>query len=79
MGQIIIRNLDDAVIEAIRRRAAASGRSMEEEARRALTAAVGLEREAAAQRLAEVRRRVSPLPGPSSLDDLRRDRTRDEA
>lgn len=79
MGQIIIRNLDDAVIEAIRRRAAASGRSMEEEARRALTAAVGLERKAAAERLAEVRRRVGPLPGPSSLDDLRRDRSRDEA
>jgi plasmid stability protein len=79
MGQMIIRNLDDAVIEAIRRRAAASGRSTEEESRRALTAAVGLEREAAVQRLAEVRRRIGWLPGPSSLDDLRRDRTRDEA
>ena len=65
------------VIEAIGRRAAASGRSMEEEARRALTAAAGSEREAAAQRLAEACRRVGPLPGSSSLDDLRRDPTRD--
>ena len=78
MGSMVFADLDDAGDRAIRRRASASGR-MEEEARRALTAAVGLEREAAAQRLAEVRRRVGPLPGPSSLDDLRRDRTRDEA
>jgi plasmid stability protein len=75
MGQILIRNLDDAVIEALRRRAAAAGTSTEEEARRALAAAVGLE---AAYRLAEVRRRIGRLEGPSILDDLRRDRARDQ-
>jgi plasmid stability protein len=36
MGTITIRRLDDAVIDAIKRRAAEAGRSMEEEARRAL-------------------------------------------
>jgi plasmid stability protein len=36
MGTITIRRLDDAVIEAIKRRAAEAGRSMEEEARQAL-------------------------------------------
>jgi plasmid stability protein len=36
MGTITIRRLDDAVIEAIKRRAADAGRSMEEEARQAL-------------------------------------------
>jgi plasmid stability protein len=36
MGQIVIRNLDDAVLVALRKRAAASGTSMEEQARRAL-------------------------------------------
>jgi plasmid stability protein len=36
MGTITIRRLDDAVIEAIKRRAALAGRSMEEEARHAL-------------------------------------------
>jgi hypothetical protein len=46
----------------------------EEQARRALTKAVGLEREAAARRLAEIRRIIGRLEGPSSLDDLRRDR-----
>jgi len=78
MGRILVRNLDDAVIEALRRRAAASGTSTEEEARRALAAAVGLEREAAALRLAEVRGRIGRLEGPSVLDDLRRDRARDQ-
>jgi plasmid stability protein len=79
MSQIVIRNIDAAVIEALRRRAAACGTSMEEQARRALTKAVGLDREAAARRLAEIRRKIGRLEGPSIVDDLRRDRGRDEA
>lgn len=79
MGQIVIRNIDPAVIEALRRRAAACGTSMEEQARRAVTRAVGLDREAAARRLTEIRRIIGQLEGPSILDDLRRDRGRDEA
>ena len=79
MGQIVIRNLDTAVIEALRRRAGACGTSMEEQARRALTKAVGLDRDAAARRLAEIRHMIGRLEGPSTLDDLRRDRDRDEA
>ena len=79
MGQIVIRNLDAAVIEALRRRAAACGTSMEEQARRALTKAVGLDRDAAARRLAEIRHMIGRLEGPSTHDDLRRDRDRDEA
>jgi antitoxin FitA len=77
MGQILIRNLDDAVIQALRRRAAECGTSMEEEARRALAHAVGLDREEAVRRLDEVRRRIGRLPGPSIVEDLRRDRDRD--
>jgi antitoxin FitA len=79
MGQMLIRNIDDAVIDALRRRAAVAGTSMEEEARRALTAAVGLERDAAAERLAEIRRRIGRIADRSTLDDLRRDRRRDQA
>jgi len=78
MGQILIRNIDDAVIDALRRRAATSGISTEEQARRALTRAVGLDREAAARRVAEIRRRIGRLEGPSTLEDLRADRARDE-
>jgi plasmid stability protein len=79
MGQIVIRNIDTAVIEALRRRAAACGTSMEEQARRALTNAVGLDRDAAARRVAEIRRIIGRLEGPSTLDDLRCDRGRDQA
>jgi plasmid stability protein len=79
MGQIVIRNIDPAVIEALRHRAAACGTSMEEQDRRALANAVGLDREAAVRRLTEIRRMIGRLEGPSILDDLRRDRGRDEA
>lgn len=77
MAQIVIRNIDDAVIDALRQRAAACGSSMEEQARRALTSAVGLDREEAVRRLIEIRRRIGRVPGPSIVADLRRDRDRD--
>ena len=79
MAQIVIRKIDPAVIEALRRRAAACGTSTEEQARRALAQAVGLGRETAARRLTEIRRAIGQLEGPSILDDLRRDRSRDGA
>lgn len=50
---------------------------MEEQARRALTRAVGLDREEAVRRLTEIRRRIGRVPGPSIVADLRRDRDRD--
>jgi plasmid stability protein len=77
MAQIVIRNIDAAVVDALRRRAAACGISMEEQARRALASAVGLERVEAVRRIDEVRRRIGRLPGPSVVEDLRRDRDRD--
>jgi antitoxin FitA len=77
MAQIVIRNIDDAVVDALRRCAAASGTSMEEQARRALARAVGLDREAAVRRLNEVRRSIGRVEGPGVIDDLRRDRDRD--
>jgi antitoxin FitA len=77
MAQIVIRNLDDAVLVALRKRAAASGTSTEEQARRALAQAVGLDREAALQRLDEIRSAIGRLEGESIVDDLKRDRRRD--
>ena len=77
MAQILIRNIDGAVISALRQRAALSGTSMEEQARRALAKAVGLDREAALGRLDEIRGAIGRLEGDSILDDLRRDRRRD--
>lgn len=77
MGQILIRNVDDAVISALRQRAAKAGTSLEEEARRALASSAGLTREAARARLDAVRKRIGRPKGPSSLEDLRSDRARD--
>ena len=76
MGQILIHNLDDAVLDALRRRAASVGTSLEEEARKALGAAVGLTRARALARLDAVRGSIAAGPGPSSLGDLRADRRR---
>ncbi len=77
MGQILIRNIDDAVLKALKERAASKGVSLEEEARRALGASVGLTRAEALARLEAVRTRIGPVAGPSILDDLRADRARD--
>jgi plasmid stability protein len=78
MGQILIRNLDDAVLDALRGRAKDHGSSVEEEARQALASAVGLSREEAVRRLDEIRAKIGRLRGESSLDILRRDRARDD-
>jgi antitoxin FitA len=40
MGQVIIRNLDDGVLDSLRAQAAAHGMSLEQELRDVLTAAV---------------------------------------
>ncbi len=77
MGQILIRNLDDAVLTALRERAAMDGVSLEEETRRALTASVSLSKTTALAALDAVRSRIGRLPGPTSLDDLTADRARD--
>jgi plasmid stability protein len=39
MAQILVRNLDDGVVEALRRRAKAAGRSLEAEVREVLSSA----------------------------------------
>jgi plasmid stability protein len=78
MAQILIRNLDPAVLDALRRLASVCGTSTEEQARRALTRAVGLDRQAVVDRLAEFRRTIGRREGPSSLEDLRHDRDRDD-
>jgi len=77
MGRILIRNVDDEVLRRLRERAAARGTSLEEEARRALTAEAGLARAPALERLAAVRARIGRVAGPDSLSDLRADRARD--
>jgi plasmid stability protein len=82
MGQILIRNLDDRVIAALKRRAAAAGRSMEAEARAVLTRDTGAttpdRRTVIARMQAEFDRlRVPGSAMPDSLELLRESRDND--
>ena len=61
MARIVIRNIEETVVQALRQRAAASGISLEEQARRLLVSAVGLDREEAVRRFDEFRRRLGPV------------------
>lgn len=64
MATITIRRLDDAVKTRLRMRAARHGRSMEEEARQVLTAALKDEPKRPPLNLAEaIRSRIAPLGG----------------
>jgi len=78
MGQILIRNVDDAVLDALRGRARDRGSSVEDEARQALAASVGLTRLEALRRIDEIQARIGKLSGETSLEILRRDRRRDD-
>lgn len=80
MAQITIRKLDDAVMQALRKRAAAAGRSVEDEARRSLAIATGVDREVARARLEAVRNLLkghTDTPAEDLLREMRDSRTRD--
>lgn len=63
MASITIRRLDDAVKARLRIRAARHGRSMEEEARQVLSAALAEEPKRALNLAESIRRRIQPLGG----------------
>jgi plasmid stability protein len=63
VASITIRNLDEATKQKLRVRAAEHGRSMEEEARNILRAAVGQGPEEELDIVASFRRRFEPLGG----------------
>jgi plasmid stability protein len=62
-GTLTIRRLDDAVKSRLRVRAAQNGRSMEEEAREILTAALAMTPGAEANLFESIRKVVDPLGG----------------
>lgn len=82
MGQLLIRDLDDSVIQRLEHRAQANHTSAEEEARRALTVSAATAPPAFdadawrrdARALAE---QIGPLDGPTSTELLRADRYRE--
>ena len=55
MGQVLIRGIDDRVLQALRDRAAERGRSLEAELRDVLTRAAGTPRAALLAELADIR------------------------
>jgi antitoxin FitA len=62
MGQVIIRKLDDAVIETHRRRAKARGVSLEQELRDVLGRAAKPSREELLEEMRRIRAMTPPLP-----------------
>jgi plasmid stability protein len=62
MGQVIVRNLDDSVIDSHRRRAKARGVSLEQELRDVLSRAARPSREERLRRIDEIRAMTPKLP-----------------
>ena len=78
MSQLTVRNVDDHVVRALKRRAASHGRSAEAEHREILRNALleqGRTRESVAERAAALRRRLESSV--DSTDLIRADRDRD--
>lgn len=76
MGALTIRNLNDAVVAAIKRRAGEHGISMEEEVRRTLASTYRQQDQARAQRwarkqLERLRRGQLPKADRSSVEEIR--------
>ncbi len=74
MGQILVRNLDDAVIEALKARALARGLSLEAELRDLLTRAAGHPRADLIGEFAAIRAKTPKGPRRSAEDLVRESR-----
>lgn len=61
MGQLLLRDVDERVIESLQRRAARAGRSIEAEHRAILEGALASEVETFAEAAARFRARTGPL------------------
>jgi plasmid stability protein len=73
MGQILVRNLDDAVIQALKSRAAARGLSLEAELRDLLTRAAGSPRAELVGEFATVRAKTPRTAARRLSEDLVRE------
>ena len=78
MGQLIVRGLEDRLIQALKRRAARAGRAAEAEHRAILQQVLEPETESFAEAAARVRARTPPQKT-DSAELLRRDRDRNHA
>ena len=71
MADLKVRNLDQSVASALRARAKAKGVSLEEEARRTLTASVAADRNELVQRAKALHAAAGGAPGKPELDSAR--------
>lgn len=76
MGQLIVRGLDDRLIQSLKQRATRSGRSAEAEHRAILEQALASEVESFADAAARLRATMKPFV-PTSAELIRQDRDRD--
>lgn len=76
MGQLLVRGLDDRLIQLLRERAARHGRSVEAEHRAILESTFASERETFAERADRLRASIPPSTL-DSADLIREDRDRD--
>lgn len=77
MGQILVRNLDDHVIERLKRRAAQQNRSLEQAVREILAEAAKPSRREIVEEARRIRERIGQVSG-DSTELIRADRDNDE-
>jgi len=76
MAQVIIRNLDERVVEALKARAAQRGHSLEQELREIVTAAACPSREEVLAAVDRIRAMTPDVVNMDSTELLREDRDR---
>ena len=73
MGQILVRNLDDAIIKRLKQDASQEGISLEEKARRVLGEAAKNNKEQVMEELKRIRAMSPPITEPPFSQDLIRE------
>ena len=74
MAQVLVRNLDDEVVERLRQRARREGRSLEQKLREILTAAARPDREEILAEMDRIRAMTPQVPQTDSTELIREDR-----
>jgi len=73
MGQILVRNLDDAIIKRLKQDASREGISLEEKARRVLAEAAKNNKQQLMEELKRIRAMSPPITEPPFSQDLIRE------
>jgi len=77
MGQMVIRNIPDDVMERFKAVAKKAGKSAEQLAREAIAEKAKLDREQLMQQMDEIRARSKPVEGFDIVREIRKGRERD--